>query len=268
MEKTSPARTAEGTIPEWSRLAPQPGTRVAVAGGCGGIGRVLVAACLVHGLRVSVLDLKTSFRQHPTPSGVHFIPVDATKEEKVERAFEELDLLWRGLDVLITLVGFTGEKRALREIEPGEWDRLVEGNLRSAYLIARCGLALLHKAGGGSIVHTASGLATHVRPGYGPYASAKAGIIALTKTIALENAPAVRANVVAPAAVNTAFLSGGTGRSRRPVQLDLKTYVRGIPLGRIAEPEDVVGPILFLAGPASRFVTGQVLYVNGGAFMP
>jgi 3-oxoacyl-[acyl-carrier protein] reductase len=117
-------------------------------------------------------------------------------------------------------------------------------------------------------VNTASGLAVRVKEGYGPYASAKAGLIAMTKALALENAPLIRANVVAPGAVNTAFLSGGTGRSSRAVQLDVEAYAKSLPLGRVAEPEDVIGPILFLAGEASRYMTGQVLFVNGGGFMP
>jgi 3-oxoacyl-[acyl-carrier protein] reductase len=97
-------------------------------------------------------------------------------------------------------------------------------------------------------------------------------VIALTKAVAIENAPRIRANAVAPAAVDTAFLRGGTGRGGdepgRAEHVDREAYVKAIPLGRIAVAEDVVGPILFLLGDASRFMTGQVLYVNGGAVMP
>ena len=118
------------------------------------------------------------------------------------------------------------------------------------------------------MVFVSSGLAQRVTPGYGGYAAAKAGLIAMTKALAAENAPAIRANCVAPGAVETAFLSGGTGRPARDAQMDRTAYLRTIPLARIATPEDVVGPILFLLGAASGYMTGQVLYVNGGGLTP
>lgn len=257
---------------DYSRLAPPAGTRIAVVGGCGGIGRALVAACLASNLQVCVLDLEASYDQSPAPKKVLFFPIDATLEEDIENAFQKLGDIWQGLDVLVNLVGFTNEKRTIKDISPHDWDELISGNLRSAYLIVRTALPLIQKTGGGSIINSASGLASWIRPGYGPYAAAKAGLIAMTKTIALENAPDIRANVVAPGAVDTAFLRGGTGRTEpdadTPPRLDLAAYAKTIPLARIAAPEDVVGPILFLAGEASRYMTGQVLWVNGGGYMP
>lgn len=260
------------TSMDYSRLAPPAGTRVAVVGGCGGIGRVLVTVCLANDLKVCVFDLEASYDQSPAPKEVPFFPIDATLEDNIENAFQKLGNKWQGLDVLVNLVGFTSEKRTIKDISPPEWDELISGNLRSAYLVVRAALPLIQKAGEGSIINTASGLASWIRPGYGPYAAAKAGLIAMTKTIALENAPRIRANVVAPGAVDTAFLRGGTGRraadADMPPRLDLAAYAKTIPLARIAVPEDVVGPILFLAGEASRYMTGQVLWVNGGGYMP
>ncbi|MEO7940420.1 MAG: SDR family oxidoreductase, partial [Burkholderiaceae bacterium] len=86
-----------------------------------------------------------------------------------------------------------------------------------------------------------------------------------------EAAPIVRANAVAPSAVDTAFLRGGTGRGEEDGQaarLDVAAYARTLPLQRIANPDDIVGPILFLAGPASRYMTGQVLHINAGSVTP
>ncbi len=107
-------------------------------------------------------------------------------------------------------------------------------------------------------------------PGYGSYGVAKAGVIALTKLVAAEEAPLIRANAVAPAAVDTAFLRGGTahGAPGQEMRLDLDAYLRTVPLARLATPEDVVGPILFLLSPAARYVTGQTLHINGGSLMP
>ena len=87
--------------------------------------------------------------------------------------------------------------------------------------------------------------------------------------LAEENAPHIRVNAVAPNAVRTAFLQGGTGRPQdESALLDLDAYGKALPLGRNAEPEDVVGPVLFLLGPGSAFMTGQVLHVNGGLWQP
>jgi 3-oxoacyl-[acyl-carrier protein] reductase len=95
-------------------------------------------------------------------------------------------------------------------------------------------------------VNTAS--ASRSADGFGPY---RPGVLGLTRSLAIESAPRVRVNAIAPTAVDTAFLRGGTGRSdeRAPSQVDLETYVKAIPLGRVATPEDIVGPILFLLGP-------------------
>jgi 3-oxoacyl-[acyl-carrier protein] reductase len=119
-------------------------------------------------------------------------------------------------------------------------------------------------------VQVGSGLGHNARPGFGAYAVAKAGIAALTRQLALELAPAIRVNTVAPSAVDTAFLRGGTGRSdeAQGAPIDTEAYAAAIPMRRIAVAEDVTGPILFLLGDGARYVTGQVLHVNGGAYMP
>ncbi len=257
---------------DFARLAPPAGARMAVVGGCGGIGRALVAASLEIGLEVAVLDLPVSFERHGVPDGVRFHSLDATKEYQVATAFEALGRAWDGLEVLVNLCGFAiMPLQRVAATEAAAFDETVAGNLRSVYLAARRALPMLHAAGGGSIVHAASTLALRTIPGFAPYSAAKAGVIAFTKAVAIENAPKVRANAIAPSAVDTAFLTGGTGRGgedRNKRHVDLERYLPTVPMGRLAVAEDVVGPILFLAGPAARYITGQVLYVNGGAVTP
>ncbi|MBE9636916.1 SDR family oxidoreductase [Salipiger pacificus] len=115
-----------------------------------------------------------------------------------------------------------------------------------------------------------SGPGRFIRPGFGPYGAARAGGIALMQTFALERAPKLPVNAVGPGAVDTTFLRGGTGRSDEsgPKVLDLARHRAGTPLGRGADPLDIAGPIRFLLGGDSGFITGQVLWVNGGVFMP
>lgn len=241
--------------------------RLAVLGGAGGIGRALVARAVAEGWRVSVLDLPASLARHPVPAGVQAIPVDARDAASVAAAFAALG---DGLEGFVNLAGFLLGMGRLEAVQPEFWDEVVAGNLRAAFLTARAALPLLAKGENASMVQMVSGLAAHTRPGYGPYAACKAAMVSMTKTLALEAAPAIRVNAVGPGAVDTAFLRGGTGRSDEDgaTNLDIATYSAMMPLKRIAQPSDVVGPVMFLLGPDSAYMTGQVLWVNGGAYMP
>jgi 3-oxoacyl-[acyl-carrier protein] reductase len=255
-----------------SRLGPPKGARLVVVGGCGGIGRTLVNAALSTGLKVAVLDLPTSLNNHPPPTACFKQVLDATDEGSVTTAFIAVENEWGGADALVNLCGFTNDFEPVGSLDAKTWDDIVAGNLRAAFLCARAALPLLEKAGGGSIVNAASGLAFKGLPGTAPYGAAKAGVIAMSKSLANETAPHIRVNVIAPGAVDTAFLRGGTSRAgddeNHPTQINIERYANATPLGRLAVTEDVVAAILFLCGNASRFMTGQVLHINGGGYMP
>ena len=253
---------------DFSRLGPSEGSSMVVVGGCGGMGRSIVKAASDSGVEVTVFDLQASFEKHPTDDCVDFRPIDATDERSVKQAFAEYSSK-KSIDSLINLVGFKNDLISVQELSVSGWDEVIEGNLKSAFLVCNAVIPLMSDQG--SIVNVASGLATRVLPGYSPYSASKAGLIALTKGIAIENAPRIRANAVAPDAVKTAFLAGGTGRVENEDgdwDLDYQKYIQNIPLGRLGEVDDVVGPILFLCGSSSRYMTGQVLWVNGGGLMP
>ncbi len=250
-------------------LGPPPGSRVAIVGGCGGIGRALVAACVQAGLQAAVLDLPDALAAHKPPDGVYAVPIDVTDADRVADAFTALP--FEGLDALVNLAAIPNRPVAFDALDVAEWDAVMAANLRSTYLTARAALPLLRRGRDAAIVNMASGLAVRLMRGHSAYGVTKAGVVAFTKALAVELAPDIRANAVAPGAVETDFLRGGTGRldaAGAPVRIDPEPYVRTVPLGRMAVPEDVVGPILFLAGPASRFITGQVLHINGGTLMP
>jgi NAD(P)-dependent dehydrogenase (short-subunit alcohol dehydrogenase family) len=244
------------------------GTRLVVVGGCGGIGRALVEAALGLDLRVVVLDLPASLEAAPPPPGVISQPIDVSDPDSVAAAFAGIG----GIDALVNLAGFTNARTPIEELDLAEWNAIVGANLTGTFLVARAALPMLRAAGTpeapSAIVHAASGLASRLMPGFGPYGASKAGVIALTKALAVECAPVVRANAVAPGAVDTAFLRGGMGRERNDVHLDRARYESTLPMGRIARADDVVGPILFLCGPGSAYMTGQVLWINGGGLTP
>ena len=244
--------------------------RLCILGGCGGIGRSLVAAAIAAGDDVAVMDLTSAIARHPPPHGVMTIDIDGADEPSVAQAFGQVATTWGALDGFVNSAGFLIEKRRLADTPTNEFDITMAGNLRMTFLVSKAAMQLLEKGNQPSLVNIASGLGAYIRPEYGPYGAAKAAMIALTKTLALEHAPRVRANSVAPGPVDTAFLRGGTGRSGedKAVSLDVGAYSAVIPLRRIAVADDVVGPVMFLLGPHSGYMTGQTLWVNGGAYMP
>lgn len=240
--------------------------RIAVLGGAGGIGRSLVAQLQAQGDDVVVLDLAASLERHSLD--VKGIAINVCNEKSVTSAFTDLGRHWSKIDGFVNLAGYNSVLQPLADMSDTYFDEITNGNLRGAFLTAKAALPLM--ADGGSVVMISSGLASNVRPGYGAYSVSKAGVIAMTKVFALENAPRVRFNAVAPGLVDTAFLRGGTGRSAEDDEaiVNLEAYRAATPMQRVAQPEDVVGPIEFLLSEASSFMTGQVLWVNGGGYMP
>jgi 3-oxoacyl-[acyl-carrier protein] reductase len=251
------------------RTVPAPGSRAAIVGGCGGIGRAVVAACKDIGVRTAVFDLPRSIERHP-PDAELIVPLDARQPQEVRAGFHKVEAIFGALDHLVFLIGFTlTPPRPTTEIEEPQWSEIIHGNLTTAHLVIREALPLLRRGDHPSIVTISSGLGVSVLRGFGPYSAAKAGLIALTKAVALEGAPALRANAVAPSAILTDFMSGGLGRHDSNGEwFDPAPYIPLIPLQRLAEVDDVVGAVLFLASPAASFITGQTIHINGGRFMP
>ncbi|MGE0806297.1 MAG: SDR family NAD(P)-dependent oxidoreductase [Burkholderiaceae bacterium] len=253
-------------------MLPAPGSRIVVAGGCGGIGRAVVAAALAHGVEVIVLDLAESIAAHAPAAGVAAaIACDAGNEEQVAAAFGRIAARWPAVDALVHLVGYTRERVPIESMSSAEWDAIVAGNLRSTFLTSRAAIPLLRAAAEAgrapSILLTASTFGVRVSlSGYGPYAASKAGVISMCKALATECAPQIRVNAIAPGVIETEFLRGGTGRPPKSTGLPLDRFAAGVPLGRLGRPADIAGPMLFLLSPAAAYITGQTLHVNGGTW--
>ncbi len=247
-----------------ARLGPPPGSRVAVVGGCGGMGRVLVRALLDTGVQVAVLDLPASLEQNPPPPGALAFSIDGSDATSVDAAFAALSQQWPLLDGFVNLAGFFKGFLPIAKLPVSTFDEIIAGNLRCHFLCARAALPLLHKSGNGSLVSVASTMAVDVVKNYTHYGMAKAGIVAMVKGLARENAPRVRVNAVAPGLTNTAFLTGGTGREQIFDGISEEVYAKRVPMKRMAQADDMAGPILFLLGGASAFVNGEMLIVDGG----
>lgn len=257
-----------------SSLAPAAGSRIVIAGGAGGLGRAFTSACLDLDLVPIVLDLESSLTQLSDIDVREQVAFDARDEGSIGEAVRNIAGRFEAIEGFVFLSGFPILPRApLTETRSDRWDELMAVNLRSAYLLTQGLLPLLLKAENPAIVTVASSLAYQVMPGMAAYATSKGGLVSLTKAIAMENGPSLRANSVAPGAVETAFLGGGIGREAQSNDRSWfdsmkQNYEASIPLRRVAEPADVVGPILFLLSQASAYMTGQVLHLNGGRLTP
>jgi 3-oxoacyl-[acyl-carrier protein] reductase len=260
------------TSAAFAATVPAPGSRVVIVGAGGGLGKALTEAGQSLGLRMALMDLAAVVPKMACPAQSICLPIDAADRESTERAFDQAAGLLGGVDHLFHVAGFsTIPPQPLRDIGADEWDRVIDGNLRSAYLCAVS--ALRHMDGDTSgIVFVSSTMTVAPNRGYGAYIAAKGGTVGLMKALALENAPRVRVNAVAPSAMLTPFMAGGPqaagGSAGKWDWFDPAAAAAAIPMGRLCAPEDVVGPMLFLSSPAARFITGQVLHVSGGRVMP
>jgi NAD(P)-dependent dehydrogenase (short-subunit alcohol dehydrogenase family) len=208
-----------------------------VTGAQGGIGGATVRALEAAGAKVTGIDRE----------------VDVSDPSALERALAGFNRL----DILVNAAGVISRGPAL-EVEPGGWDRVLDVNLKGTFFACQAAARLMSRGGGGSIVNVASELAIAASAGRAPYIASKAGVIGLTRALAVEWAPlGIRVNAVAPGLTRTPMTADLTEEAREEYRLRA-------PNQRLGEPADIADVIVFLASDAARHVVGQVLPVDGG----
>jgi NAD(P)-dependent dehydrogenase (short-subunit alcohol dehydrogenase family) len=234
--------------------------RVLITGGAGGIGSVTAARFLEEGARVVALDrdgaaLEGLQGELPKLDGT--VAADVTDPEDVARGFRELDGLLGGLDVLINNAGISIRHNFL-EISPQEWRQVMEVNLNGVFFVAQQAAQRMVDGEGGVILNMGSTNGLMGYPYYADYNSSKAGVIELTRTMALELAPTVRVNAVCPGWILTPMQKAEYTPGMR------RAFAQKIPLNRLGRPEDVAALFAFLASDDATFITGQCFVIDGG----
>jgi NAD(P)-dependent dehydrogenase (short-subunit alcohol dehydrogenase family) len=234
--------------------------RVLVTGGASGIGAATVARFLQEGSRVVVLDRDEPAcgrlrRQLPALAGT--LVADVTDANAVDRAFEDLDSRLGGVDVLVNNAGVS-VRHPFLEITDEEWRRVLEVNLTGVFRVAQHAARRMVAAGRGVILNMGSTNGVMGYPFYADYNASKAGVIELTRSMALELAPAVRVNVVCPGYIMTPMQEA----EYTPDMIDAVNAK--IPLKRHGRPEEVAALFAFLASDEAAYITGQAYVIDGG----
>jgi NAD(P)-dependent dehydrogenase (short-subunit alcohol dehydrogenase family) len=239
--------------------------RVLVTGAGRGLGRAFALGFAGRGDEVAAADLDESGAAETADlAGGIAVHMDVSSAASVRDAVERVAQELGGIDVLVNNAGlYAGLQRGpFHELEEDEWDRVMAVNVKGTWLCARACLPAMRAAGGGAIVNVASTTAINGSAGFAHYVASKGAVIALTRAMAREAGPlGIRVNAVAPGLT----LTQASREMLEGEGVDPETYAldRGS-LKRPAQPDDVVGAALWLAGEGSAYVTGQTVVVDGG----
>ncbi|MCF8063216.1 MAG: SDR family oxidoreductase [Deltaproteobacteria bacterium] len=242
------------------------GKTALVTGGSRGLGLAMAGAFAEKGAHVAICGRKQENLdravQELKAKGLQVLahPAHMGKADQVDALFTAVEETFGRLDILVNNVGMNLPTPSVAEVEEGLWDKILEGNLKSAFLASGRAVPMMKARGGGRIVNISSIAARKATRGMGVYCVAKAGLEMYTRVLAAELAgDGICVNAVAPGMVRTGFSKPFWGNEAL-----LQQITASIPMGRIAETGDVVGAVLFLCSSWADYITGEVVTVDGG----
>jgi NAD(P)-dependent dehydrogenase (short-subunit alcohol dehydrogenase family) len=250
-------------------VSPSFAGRVAVVtGGRRGIGRAIALALAQAGADVALGDRTVDDGQLEAAAAeikklggrALALQVDITKKAEVDNFVQAVVAEFGAIDILVNNAAMN-IRAPLLELGEDGWGKVIDTDLKGCFLCAQAVGKIMVEQGRGNIVNIASTAAMHPTPGMGAYCIAKAGVVMLTGVLAVElGGYNIRVNAVAPSMVKTKFSQPLWSNPET-----LKEIEAGIPLGRLAEPGDIVGSVLFLASDAAGYITGHTVVVDGGS---
>jgi NAD(P)-dependent dehydrogenase (short-subunit alcohol dehydrogenase family) len=248
-----------------------------ITGGASGIGAGMARRFAEEGASIAIADV-TREREEQLGSELQavgrqvlFLECNVSKPDDVQRAIAATVEQFGKLDIVCANAGINGMWAPVEEIEPDEWDRTIDVNLKGTFLTVHYAVPYLKKNGGGSIIITSSVNGTRMfsMPGGSAYSTSKGGQVAFMKMMAVElGRHNIRCNAICPGLINTNIEENTERRHVDKIDIKIK-YPTGIPAVQhgMGEPADVADVCLFLASDESRFVSGVEIYVDGAASM-
>lgn len=237
-----------------------------VTGAASGFGRGIAELYASEGAKVVIADLNGDAAADVARAiggNALAIKADVTKRADVEAMIAATVKAFGGLDILVNNAGYTHKNQSLMTVSEDDFDRIYAVNVKSIYLTTLAAVPEMEKRGGGVIINTASTAGLRPRPGLTWYNGSKGAAITLTKSMAVELAPKnIRVNAINPVIGETGMIEQFMGLPDTPE--NRAKFVAGIPLGRFSKPLDIANAALFLAEPASAFITGVAIEVDGG----
>jgi NAD(P)-dependent dehydrogenase (short-subunit alcohol dehydrogenase family) len=251
------SRTDDSPVPDYQSLLRLDGRKFVVIGAGQGIGRQTSHALAGAGAQVFCVDVDEGLAHDiATEVGGTAWTGDATRRDEVERLFADATAAMGGVDGLADIVGIA-RFIDLDDVTDEDWDWYFAMNLRHAFLAMQIGARAM--TNGGSMVFVASASGITSAPRHAPYVAAKAGVMSLVRTGAVELGPkGIRVNAIAPGVVLTPRVGAQLGAEGRATQ------ERNTPIGKVALPADIAAGILFFASDLAGDVTGQTLSIDGG----
>ncbi|GIK80154.1 MAG: glucose 1-dehydrogenase [Pseudorhodoplanes sp.] len=240
------------------------GKAAIVTGAGSGMGEAIAHTFAREGARVAVLDVdEDNGRRVAGAIGERalFLRCDVARKADIDAAVAAAEQAFGRLDILINNAGVSHINKLLREIGEAEFERVFAVNVKGVFLFSQAVVAPMRRAGGGAIVNIGSTAGLRPRPGLSAYNATKGAVHNLTKTLAVELAPEkIRVCAIAPVATDTPLLPTFLG----PAEGQREKFIATVPLGRLAQPQDIANVALFLASDEAAFLTGNIVEVDGG----
>jgi NAD(P)-dependent dehydrogenase (short-subunit alcohol dehydrogenase family) len=238
-----------------------------VTGGSRGIGLAAASAMCAAGAAVVIasrkpepLELAAAQIREQTGGQALAVPAHTGDDEAVNRVVERAVAEFGGVDILVNNAATNPHFGPILSSDDSHWDKTWDVNVKGYFRMARACVASMRERGGGRIINIASVAGRRVQPGMGVYCVSKAAVVMLTQVLAVELAEAkINVNALTPGFVKTKFSSAIWGNEQIG-----EAVLKSIPQKRMADPEEIASLILFLASPASSFMTGSILDIDGG----
>jgi 3-oxoacyl-[acyl-carrier protein] reductase len=240
-----------------------------VTGGTRGIGKAIALRMSADGYKTLLTyksdessAIETTQEIRNLGSECVCVKADLTRPESVDTVVQTALSTLGKIDVLVNNAAISSNENLIADTDPEDWKEMINVNLHSVFDITRKVIPIMRRRGGGNIVNLSSNITKRLAPTFGAYAVSKAGLEALTIILAKEEAPnGIRVNAIAPGPINTKMLQGLLDEMGPE---KAKAFLNMVPMKRAGEPEEIASMVAMLVSDVSSYVTGQVIFVNGG----